>query len=254
MYSSFDFLCNEPFYLDGIGNVKCPTLRDIRKITYKVFSVYLTMITTSLENYLKLHGLEKEYNELNDSQKEKNTFYNLLLLGNTRFLFDLLRFFIVDEIEFNTKTGEFDIYKMIDAEKHIIGHLNSNNFEQFRLELQYVLGINKVEKTEQKYKNKMAKDMFEKLKKHEEEEKSKKNNQNNSDFELDNMILKYCTHNKVGISILNVWDMTYYQFTHIFSEYCNARQCDFNDMMAANTFSYKNSSDYKPMEYMKKIK
>ena len=71
------------------------------------------------------------------------------------------------------------------------------------------------------------------------------------DLKLGNMIKKYCTHNKVGINILNVWDMTYYQFNVMFSEYRTGRQMDFNDAMAANTFSYKDSSDYNPSLWMK---
>ena len=67
------------------------------------------------------------------------------------------------------------------------------------------------------------------------------------------MIKKYCTHNKVGINILNVWDMTYYQFMHMFNEYCNGRQCDYSDMIAANTFSYKEASDYKQMLWIEKL-
>ena len=51
-----------------------------------------------------------------------------------------------------------------------------------------------------------------------------------------------------------VWDMTYYQFTKMFLEYRMGRQADINDMIAANSFSFKNSKDYKPMEYMNKIK
>ena len=57
-----------------------------------------------------------------------------------------------------------------------------------------------------------------------------------------------------GINILNVWDMTYYQFMKMFLEYRMGRQADINDMMAANSFSFKNSKDYNPMEYMNKIK
>ena len=53
---------------------------------------------------------------------------------------------------------------------------------------------------------------------------------------------------------MNVWDMTYYQFMKMFLEYRMGRQADINDMMAANSFSFKNSKDYKPMEYMNKIK
>ena len=57
MYSSFDYLCNEPFYLDGIGHAVCPTVRDIRNITYQVFSLYLNTIAMSREEYLHLYGL-----------------------------------------------------------------------------------------------------------------------------------------------------------------------------------------------------
>ena len=70
---------------------------------------------------------------------------------------------------------------------------------------------------------------------------------------FDNLIKKYCTHNKVGINILNVWDMTFYQFNVMFAEYNIGRQMDFNDAMASNTFSYKEASDYKPMLWIEKI-
>ena len=91
--------------------------------------------------------------------------------------------------------------------------------------------------------------MYEQFKQHAQKQKK----ESDENFAFDNMIKKYCTHNKVGINILNVWDMTYYQFVTMFKEYGNGRQHDFSDMMAANTFSYKKSTDYKAMDYMKKI-
>ena len=48
--------------------------------------------------------------------------------------------------------------------------------------------------------------------------------------------------------------MTYYQFTKMFLEYRMGRQADVNDAMAANSFSFKSPKDYKPMDYMNKIK
>lgn len=47
--------------------------------------------------------------------------------------------------------------------------------------------------------------------------------------------------------------MTYFQFITMFGEYCKGRQCDISDAIAANSFSYKKSSEYRPMEYMKKL-
>lgn len=248
-YSSFDYLCNEPFYIDGIGDVKCPTLRDIRKITYNVFSIYISTISLSLIEYLKIYGLIERYNELSPSEQEKNSLFNLLLYGNTELLVGMVNFFIIDEVKFNESECQFDIYRSINDSKKLIGHLNKDNFEYFTKELQAILGIIKPEEKKPMFKNNLAKKMFNKIQRHTQEQKKK----NDENYTFDNMVVKYCTHNKVGVNILNVWDMTYYQFVNMFSEYCNARQYDFNDMMAANTFSYKSSSDYKPMEYMKKL-
>lgn len=240
LYSSFDYLCNEPFYVNGIGHAVCPTLRDIRKATYQIFSLYLNTIAMSREEYLRLYELPETC---------EDSFYHLLLYGNTQLLFGILTFFLTGQIEFDRENGIFHIYETVDGEKSLAGHVGADNYEQLCSELQRILGIRKADEDGPKFKNGTAQNMFQKMQKHNEKQ-TKKSDPN---FEFDNMILKYCTHNKAGISILNVWDMTYYQFTCMFAEYCNARQCDFNDRMAANTFSYKKSSDYQPMEYMKRI-
>lgn len=247
--TSFDYLCNEPIFINGIGNVKCPTLRDIRKTTYHIFSIYINFLSVSLDDYLKIYGLKEKYDLLSDQEKICNGLFNLLLYGNTQLLYDILKFFLIEDFEFNQETDEIDVFKQIGDKKCFVGHLNSKNFDLFREELKCVLGVNNPEESEPKFKNSLAEKMFAKFKKHNENIKKK----SDENYELSNMIKKYCTHNKVGINILNVWDMTYFQFMTMFSEYCNGRQHDFNDMMAANTFQYKKSSDYKPMDYMRRL-
>lgn len=249
IYTSFDYLCNEPFYINGIGNIKCPTLRDIRKCSYSIFSCYLNLSLCTPQECAKLIGLEEQYNALDDIGREKNSIYNMLLYNDINLLFSMISFFVDEYIDFDKDSLSFITYRVIDDKRQNIGHIGNDNFELFTENIKCILGLNKQEKKEQKFKNNTAKKMFEKLKKHSQEQKRKQD----ENYSLDNMIKKYCTHNKVGINILNVWDMTYYQFTSMFSEYCNGRQCDFNDMMAANTFQYKKSTDYKPLDYMKKL-
>lgn len=249
IYTQFDYLCNEPFFIDGIGTIKCPTLREIRKVTYNVFSFYINIISISFEDYLKTIGLLEKYYSLTDEDKKINTMYNILLGTDPSVIIGIIKNFLLEEFEFDQSALLFTTFKMVNGEKQIVGHIGNDNFEQFRTYLQLILGIKKEQENEPKFKNETAKKLFEKLQKNALTQKKKQD----ENYTLDNMIKKYCTHNKVGINILNVWDMTYYQFTNMFSEYCNGRQCDFNDIMAANTFSYKKSTDYKPLEYMKKL-
>lgn len=178
-----------------------------------------------------------------------HSLYTLMLYNDINLLYAAILFFMDDEVEFDKESLSFKAYRTIDGKKQSAGHIGNDNFEQFRTYVQYILGLKSQDEKETKFKNKVAKRMFEKMKKHSAEQKRKPD----ENYTLENMVKKYCTHNKVGINILNVWDMTYYQFISMFHEYCNGRQCDFNDMMAANTFSYKKSTDYKPLDYIKKL-
>lgn len=249
VYTEFDYLCNEPFYIEDIGTIKCPTLREIRKTTYNIFSLYLNIASISFEDYLKSINILEKYNALSDEDKRNNTMFNILLSSEPNIIIGMLKVFLLEDFEFDQSSISFTTFEIVDGEKQIVGHIGNDNFDQFRTRLQLILGIKKDDEKEIRFKNKTARKLFEKLKKNKEKQKKKQD----ENYTLDNMIKKYCTHNKVGINILNVWDMTYYQFMSMFTEYCNGRQCDFNDMMAANTFSYKKSTDYKPLEYMKNL-
>lgn len=236
LYNDFDYLCNEPFYLPKIGNVICPTLRDIRKVTYSVFCSYISMLTMSFDQ------LKPE------DQENYTSLYFFLFHKDIYFLANLLKFFIADSIDLDMATCTFSLFTLEDNKKNHIGKIDNENFDSFRNEMCRILGIREAAPLE--YENELARKINNKL----HQAPKTQNSSQDSNYDLDNMILKFCTHNKTGINILNVWDMTYYQFMCMFREFCNARQCDFNDAMAANSFQLKKSSDYKPFDYMKKLK
>ncbi len=249
-YTPFDYLCNEPFYLSGIGHIKCPTLRDIRTIQYQTFSMYLNILSTSWYDYLKNSGSYEHYESLNKEQQAEFTVYNLLMLSTPAFLLDLLSYFTEGTVIFDECLFSFLVYEDNDGKKVKVGEINNENFEFFRDELRKILGIKKSESEEPKFKNEYARKLYEMMQ-HSPQTQKQEVDEN---YTLDNMIRKFCTHNKTGINLLNVWDLTYYQFMILFQEYAAARQYDYYDNMAANTFSFKKSSDYKPMDYMKKNK
>lgn len=247
-YSDFDYLCDEPFFVQEIGYLKCPTLREIRKLTYNVFRYWVHILSCTLEDFFNT-CINKE--KCDESLKHDNGSMFLLLLYDNPALFSkMITTFVDGIVEFDENALVFNTFVFDGENKKPIGHIGDDNFDEFRENLQYILGLKNAKEKEQKFKNKIAQKMYEKLQKHSNEQKKSFD----ENYEFDNMIKKYCTHNKVGINILNVWDMTYYQFLQMFNEYCNGRQCDFNDMMAANTFSYKKPTDYKPLEYIKKLK
>lgn len=250
-YTDFDYLCNEPFFVQNIGNLKCPTLRDIRKITHNLFVLYINIVSSTPEDYLKLCGKEEEYNTLPESKKEKLSLFTLLLYGNTSILMGLISAFVADEVLFDKDNLSFIVCSNEGENKKQIGVINDDNFDEFRNEVLKILGMKQIETKKQKYKTERARLLAEKIKK--AKAQLPKTARYDENMSLDNMIKKYCTHNKVGINILNVWDMTYYQFIHMFNEYSHGRQSDYSDMIAANTFSYEKASDYKQMLWIEKL-
>lgn len=260
-FSDYDYLCDEPYFYEGIGYIKCPTLREIRHITYYQFNIFLNYISMNQKQFLEVFQLTEKFNSLSDEEKEQNTIYNILTLGMDRadFLEYMIDFFIVDEVYYDKEQNTFFIgnYKQDKNEKKTfisVGFINDDNFDDFRGFLQVILGMKSESEVEKpRYKNILAQKIAEKLAKHQNKQKEKQTS-TDENFTLPNMIVKYCTHNKVGINIINVWDMTYYQFTKMFLEYRMGRQADVNDAMAANSFSFKSPRDYKPMDYMNKIK
>lgn len=246
-YEDFDYLCNEPFYFEGIGYLKCPTLRDIRKITYQMFSVLSNMAVFTINDYLKATNMVDKYNELSEDEKRSVTLYGILVQNNPQILVSMISFFTCGKIEVPEKSSTFVIY---NDNNEKIGHIGEDNFEDFRVAVKSILGLSSSKENEpKKFKNDIAKKMYERMQKND----NGKPNDVDENYSLDNMIRKYCTHNKVGINILNVWDLTYYQFVAMFKEYCNGRKCDINDSIATNTLTFKNSTDYKPLEYIQKI-
>lgn len=236
-YSDFDFLCNEPFLFPGIGSLKCPTLREIRRLSYRTFRIYLNLISISPEDYLKTCGLDEEYKQL--------SMYQLLLYGSPQLLTGLIQTFTADRPEYDGVSESFLLYGTAGDRN---GHIGDDNFDSFRTAANLILGAETTGVTGPKFKNNAARKLYGKLKKGAEQKKQAVD----ENYSLNNMIRKYCTHNKVGINILNVWDMTYYQFIKMFAEYQIGRQYDCNDMMAANSFQFRKSSDYKPLDYMNK--
>lgn len=151
---------------------------------------------------------------------------------------------------FSHKSDTSTIIKPLAKEKQVlIGVVNNDNFDLVR---DVLLQINKLKEIQTsneqpKYKNEMAKRLAERMAKAEKakQEKSKDN------MSFGKMISKYCADNKNGINILNVWNMTIFQFYDQFAQHNHIRQSDIQDMVYANTVSFSDLKDYDSQLWLK---
>lgn len=245
----FDLLCGEPIYIDGVGHIKSPKLEDIKKINYKTYEALCYYMAIDLSMYLKITGLNEKYGLLSDKDKKANTLYNLIAnnqeyIDAYKIIFD---FSIVEDVLFDYSDKIFKVYSTEDVNPVVVGYINGSNFDYIRdclLKLNY---LKPIEETVVKYKNERARKIAEKLAKN----KAKKANENKDLLNLSKMISKFCTTNKTGINILNVWDMTVYQFYDQFSQYNHVRQADTQDMVYANSVNFSDVKLYDSQLWLK---
>lgn len=292
----FDLLCDEPIYIDGVGNIKIPTLRDIRKIGYKTYEMLCMYLAVDLQKYIEITGLREQYDKLSDEGKKVNTLYNLLIHNKefAEIYYLIFSFFISENITFNGESESFEFYrtdiveetinepiknaeskagrffrllfkkidflnlfnhksdtinveKINNKEKTVVtGIINNDNFDLVR---NYLLQINRIKINEKpvKYKNERARKLVEKIEKAKAEQKKSKNDE----MEFGKMISKYCADNKSGINMLNVFNMTVYQFFDQYIQHNHIRQSDIQDMVYANTVSFSDLKAYDSQLWLK---
>lgn len=241
-YTPYDYLWPEPYMVDGIGKIKCPTLTEIRNMTYNMFCCYLNMTLATADEFISSFHID-------DGLSKDLSLYSIFILTNPQLLLHYIRAFITNDIvKFNEKEMSVEIIDIINGSESFVGKINESNFESFRNSVALALGLKNVSEKPLKFKNDHALKLREKFK------KNTKSHTADPNYSLDNMILKFCTFNKTGINMLNVGNLTYYQFTQLFNEYVHARQSDYGDSIAANTFSYNDSKDYKSTMWIEKLK
>ena len=212
-------------------------------MTYHIFCTFLNLTLISRDEFISKLNLD-------ELKSDPISLYELVLAMTPQLLFQYIRVFIAnDEVRFLERVGAFEIVDLTDGGEQTAGRIDGRNFDRFRESVASVLGLKKPVDKPVRFKSERARKLMEKIRSN----KSSVKKQDEA-YEFDNMVLKYCTHNKVGINLLNVGGLTYYQFIRLFYEYIHARQSDYGDALAANTFSYKDPKDYSPMQWIEKLK
>lgn len=231
--------------IDGVGFIKIPKLSEILKIKYSTYEFMCNHLVVNKEKYLDMYNLKDEYESLSDEKKQLNSLFNMIISNDEfrKIYLFIFSFFISENIEFDYNNIS---YVLFNDSYEIVGKIDGSNFEDVRnclLKINFLKVEEKVE--EETYKNETARKWAEKL------AKAKEKRENKDKLSLGKMISKFCADNKNGINILNVFDLTIYQFYDQWIQHKYIRECNIKDMIFANTASYDDIKSYDSMLWLK---
>ena len=205
--SYLDLINPLPINLKNIGQIKSPKLIEIANLGYDIYNLYLSILLMTPEDYYK------HYQNSSPTIESKMSIYQLIIHNND--LLEILRqtlsFFFVEIVIYNVKDQTFYTYQNQDdiTSKKPIGFIDKNNYQAICdvILQRNAIVKNATDEDASKMKNKIALQMYLKLKKHEEEQKK---NKSNKKIEIPNLISVMSIYHN-SLNMLNIWDLTIYQ-------------------------------------------
>lgn len=220
----FTQLSPDPIKL-SIGTIRKPKLKDISIITFEKFNYLESFLKLTPEIYFtKLLGQAgiDYWNSLSDEEKDSMTTFDLIKEQEKlrEVYLELFRFFFVEPIIYEDGFFIILVHNVEDITKiqieDIRGVINEKTFPQVIDLLQQICCIHKAEESieGQKFKNNLARKIFERmLKAKQKEDEVKKADLN---LTIPNIISAISSKHP-SINLINVWDLTIFQLLDQFS-------------------------------------
>lgn len=207
----------------SIGTLKKPTLEDISALTFDKFSYFEFLMKMTPELYytkLKVEYGKKYWDSISENKRDEMTMYDIIISDEAirNSYLDLLRFFFVEPIIFSEdffillKKDITNMDELIPENVH--GVISKESFSQVLELMQQICCIYSEEESKEnlKFKNALAKKLYEKMLKA-EKEKNKKADMNLS---LPN-IISSLSNKHPSINYTNVWNLTVFQLMDSFN-------------------------------------
>ena len=212
----------------SVGMLRKPKLRDIADpkskpaMSFTKFMFYEFLISMTPKEFFTKAEVEKGqefWDSLSEEEKRGLTVYDLIQLNPTlmqNFL-EVFNFFFEETVLF--VEGVFVLVNpdkdySIDTPQRedIVGVIDSHNFSEILYAIQQVCCIAQEEEETPKFKNKIAEQMYYRMKEAEKEQKKKAD----KDMTLPNIISKVSAkHNSLNFT--NIWDLTIFQLLDNFA-------------------------------------
>lgn len=219
----FELLSPDPVYIENVGGILSPKLKDISSIGIKVYQYYLSLLLTEFDVFESL-----------SSNPEM-----VVLMQNT------LNFFIKEDVSFSARDNCF----IVQTDGKPIGAITKDNYSTI---CDIICQRNSMKSKQpedlSQVKNKKAAAIMEKLQKG-RAEKSKRTTVDRN-MELGNIISAVANKSQ-SLNILNIWDLTVFQVWDCFSRLSNNNIYAIQSMSVAAYGNKDNHFDFN--SWFKKI-
>lgn len=230
-----------PLHLQEVGNIRCPTLRDIWNpdVTYNGYNLYLSLLSMDLQTYCtKINPMLSEwFTALPDDEKSKMNVFDIISSNKeVREQYkQLLEFFFVENIHWDNEAHVYFTYMNKDENGQIIpfGMIHKGIWNEICDVILQRCGVNRNitdEIDESKVKSKRALEILKKIK--DGKKKMAENNKYDKNTELPNLISKVAVKAK-SINFINIWDLTVFQLYEQFKQECSNVFFDISTMSIA---------------------
>lgn len=211
----------------SIGTLIKPTLQNISELSFDKFNYYEVLIKMSPEIfYTKIKGDDglNYWNSLSEQEQDSISLYSVVVkdaqLINT--FVEIFNFFFEEDVVF--KEGYFVLLNKgisvdsdITSQEDVRGVISENIFLQVLNVIQQICCINDDDEEDienMKFKNKRAREIYEKMRKAAKKKKAEKND--SVDFTLPN-IISAVSNRHPTINPINVWKLTIFQLLDAFN-------------------------------------
>lgn len=228
-FSYFELLSPDPIYIQKVGGIVSPKLKDISSIGYNTYQYYLSILLMDLKSYFAMIGQEKQYGSTLSEEELQINIFDLLTMDeqSADLLQSVLNFFIKEDVVYHLQNRCFLVHK----DDTIVGVITKEIYPQVcDLICQRNCIKSNQEEDLSKIKSKKALEIMKKLQKG-RNAKSKKSKVDKN-MELGNIISAVANKSQ-SLNILNIWDLTVYQVWDCFSRLSNNSIYDIQSMSVA---------------------
>lgn len=227
--SYFDLLSPEPIYIQKVGGIISPKLRDISSIGINIYQYYLTILMMDLKTYFIMIGQQEQFELLSEEDKMKMSILDLLTIDNNSItlLQTIFNFFIKEDVIYSNEYKKFFVQK----DNEIIGIISKEIYPQI---CDVICQRNCIKSNQEedlsKIKSKKALEIMKKLQKGRSEKA--KYTKADKNMELGNIISAVANKSQ-SLNILNIWDLTVFQLWDCFARLSNNSIYDIQSMSVA---------------------